>query len=236
MRQRIIAAVGAIAAVVLFGLFGAPQLLFEEAPEEEVAAENADKLVVLLHGMGRSPAAMFLVEQSLQRQGYQVLNWGYSSTCCSVEELGTELAEDLDSLEAPRPTKIHFVGHSLGNIIIRWALENAPPDEPGRVVMLAPPNQGSASADRYAEWAGWLLEPIDELVTDDDSTARSLSTIEDREVGIIAGEYDGKIDVERTKLGTEEEHETVPAAHTFIMNRSDVREKIISFLADGSFD
>ncbi len=236
MKSRIAVVLMAIVVVGSFVFFAVPRLLFQERPDEERVAENAEELVVVVHGMGRTEASMLLVRWSLERQGYQVLNWGYSSVCCSVEELGAQLAKELQELDEPRPSQIHFVGHSLGNIIIRWVLDENPPQEPGRVVMLAPPNQGSETADRYAEWTGWILEPIDELVTDEESTVRTLSTIDDREVGIIAGEYDGKVSVEESKLGTEEDHETVPAAHTFIMHRRDVRKLIISFLEDGSFD
>lgn len=202
---------------------------------DSAESENTHELVVVLHGMGRTPASMWAVEWHLQREGYEVLNWGYSSTCCSVEQLGEELAEELQNLDGTRPDRIHFVGHSLGNIIARWVVTNDAPDQPGKMVMIAPPNQGSESADRHAEWTGWLLEPIDELTTDKDSTAQSLEPVEDRPVGIIAGEYDGKVSVEESQLEEQDDHEVVPAAHTFIMNRSDVRSKIVSFLEDGEF-
>ncbi len=193
------------------------------------------QMVVLIHGLGRTQFSMLALEWNLDRMGYQVLNWGYSSTCCTVDELGKELADELRAIEEPRPDQIHFVGHSLGNIITRWVLSNAPPPEPGRVVMLAPPNQGAEMADRYAEWLSWLLDPLDDLVTDDQSTVRTLPQLEERDVGIIAGQYDGKVKVDETHLEAEDSHEVVSSAHTFIMNRPDVHSKIASFLEHGHF-
>ncbi len=199
----------------------------ESVPEHE--------LVVVLHGMGRTSMAMYAVQWELEQAGYKVLNWGYSSTCCTIEELGEELAQELAEYDKFEPKRIHFVGHSLGNIIARWVVTNDPPEQTGKMVMLAPPNQGSTSADRHAPWTGWLLEPIEELMTEEESTVQNLESIEDRPVGVIAGEHDGKVSVEESKLDEQDDHQVVPAHHTFIMNRSDVREKIVSFLEDGEF-
>ena len=205
----------------------------EVVPDRKIAEES--EMVVLVHGLGRTQMSMMALEWSLEREGYQVFNWGYSSTCCPVEELAQELADELKNLEDPRPTKIHFVGHSLGNIIIRWVLSNDEPREPGRVVMLAPPNHGAETADRYVDWFGWLLDPLDDLVTEEGSTARQLPILEEREVGVIAGQYDGKVSVDETRLEAHDDHAVVGAAHTFIMNRPDVHAKIIAFLEDAAF-
>ena len=207
----------------------------EDDRGEDSASELGSEMVVLIHGLGRTQFSMLALQWSLEHKGYEVLNWGYSSTCCSVDELGAELAEELRQLSEPRPSQIHFVGHSLGNIIARWVLSNDAPEEAGRVVMLAPPNQGSATADRYAEWFGWLLDPLDDLVTDADSTVRDLSDLEDREVGVIAGKYDGKVSVEEAELDSHDSPQVVTAAHTFIMNRPDVHSKILTFLEHGEF-
>ena len=203
-------------------------------PDDD-AVENGDEVVIVVHGLGRTHLSMMPMVWSLEQQGYEVINWGYSSTCCSARELGEKLADDLRGIDALEPDKIHFVGHSLGNIIARWVVTNEPPEQTGKMVMLAPPNQGSSSADRHAPWTGWLLEPIDELMTEEESTVQNLEPIQDRPVGVIAGEHDGKVSVEESKLDEQDDHEIVPAHHTFIMNRSDVREKILSFLEDGEF-
>lgn len=209
--------------------------LVGDSADETAELTGRNEVVVVLHGLGRTSLSMTALVWALENEGYQVLNWGYSSTCCTIEQLGSELADDVQNIEATQPDRIHFVGHSLGNIIVRWMLEHSPPEQPGHVVMLAPPNQGSETADRYAPWFGWLLEPLDELVTEEDSTARSISQLGDRPVGIIAGEHDGKVDVDETRLDAETDHETVPSAHTFIMNRPDVHDLVASFLDDGEF-
>lgn len=205
-------------------------------PEVESVSENGEReLVVLVHGLGRTELSMLPFSWALKRNGYEVLNWGYSSTCCSIAEIGEELGADLEALD-PRPDKIHFVGHSMGNIVVRWMLNHDPPAEKGRVVMLAPPNKGAEVADKYVDLMGWLLEPLEDLTTDENSTARSLPPIEEREVGVIAGKYDGKVSIDEAHHEGEEDFKVVGAAHTFIMNRPDVHRFTVDFLQDGYFE
>jgi triacylglycerol lipase len=203
-------------------------------PVDTLGQAQGHQTVVVVHGMGRTGLSMYLMSSALEERGYEVVNWGYSSTCCSIAELGQQLADELDELE-PRPERLHFVGHSLGGIIIRWVLHHRPPAEDGRAVMLASPNQGSATADTYVEWGSWLLEPLDELTTDETSTVRQLANPQGHEIGTIAGAHDGKVSPEEARLPNEADHAVVPAEHTFIMNRSDVHYLVATFLETGHF-
>ena len=55
------------------------------------------------------------------------------------------------------------------------------------------------------------------------------------EVGVIAGEHDGKVSVAESHLPGERDHAVVPSAHTFIMVREDVQRLVATFLEDGTF-
>jgi len=193
-------------------------------------------LVVVLHGMGRTSRSMSPLEDALRAAGFDVLNIGYSSYCCSIAELGQEVRRELEARRQSQHVRVHFVGHSLGGIIARWIL--AQDDTiPGasRLVMLAPPNQGSPSADRYAPVVSWLLEPIEELRTDSSSTVRQLPSPVGIEVGVIAARNDGKLSVEQTHLEGEREHVVVDGFHTFIMRSDEVQRLTIAFLRTGRF-
>jgi len=190
------------------------------------------ELVVLVHGMGRSPVSMAPLEVSLRRAGYRVLNVGYSSTGPSVAEIGQMLDDVVDRAIAEEvPPRVHFVGHSLGTVAIRWLLANDPPGVPARAVLLAPPNRGSHSADRWAPWIGWSLRPIRELRTAG-GTAVALGTPPRGEIAVIAGDRDGKVWVEETCLAGAA-HAVVPSRHTFIMMHPRVIEMVRQFLATG---
>ena len=205
------------------------------AVEAEAPPAKERELVVLVHGMGRTPLSMLLLARTLEREGYQVMNWGYSSYSHPVPELGRRLGAAVAARPGPAPARVHFVGHSLGNVIVRWVLANGPPANAGRVVMLAPPNRGSRTADRYARWLGWLLRPLPELRTGSTGIVRTLLLPPGAEVGVIAGRYDGKVSVAETHLAGETGHRVVPSAHTFIMNRRDVRRLVVRFLENGDF-
>ena len=115
-----------------------------------VADEETREVVVLIHGLGRTKLSFTMMARALEREGFEVVTWGYSSTCCTVPEIGADLAESLSESVDDEHDKVHFVGHSTGNIVVRWLLEEEPPTRVGHVVMLAPPNGGSEMADRYA--------------------------------------------------------------------------------------
>ncbi|HSJ13784.1 MAG TPA: alpha/beta hydrolase family protein [Longimicrobiales bacterium] len=203
-------------------------------PDVEPLPEQAREAVVLVHGMGRTPLSMAALEHDFEAAGYRVLNWGYSSWCCTVAELAGRLRADLDTWRGDAD-RIHFVGHSLGNIIVRQLLAEDNELPAGRVVMLAPPNQGSADADRYTRWLGNLLKPLPELRTDSTGSVRRIPLRSDIEVGIIAGDRDGKVTVAETRLEGARAHVVVPAAHSFIMLRQDVRTLVLGFVRAGRF-
>jgi hypothetical protein len=209
-------------------------LLRDAAPVAD-PADDPRELVVVIHGLGRSRVSMGLLAWRLEKAGYRVVNWGYSSTTHTLPELGAALSARVarETHSAPR---VHFVGHSLGNIVVRWAVAHHRPARMGRVVMLAPPNQGAVAADRFTPYLGWFLRPLSELGTADSSTVRRLgSPPPDVEVAVIAGEHDGKVSLDEARLPGARAFAVVPAAHTFLMNRSDVADLVTGFLRDGTF-
>lgn len=210
-------------------------LLLLALPYDAVRAQGRD-LVVVLHGMGRTSRSMRPVELALQEAGYDVLNIGYSSYCCSIPELGEAVQREIAAKRGDEHATIHFVGHSLGNIIARWVIaqEDAPAGV-GRLVMLAPPNQGAQMANRFAPLAGWLLEPIDELRNDSSATVRNIPTPEGVEIGVIAGRDDSTVRIEETHVAGETAHIVVKANHTFIMRQPEVQRLTVEFLRTGRF-
>ncbi len=199
-------------------------------PEEPAPAAD---LVVLVHGMGRTRLSMWPLERALEREGYAVLNFGYPSTDGGVAGLGARLGEAVREQPRPAGTRVHFVGHSLGNILVRWVLAHDAPPEVGRVVMLGPPNQGAQAASAALPWLGWLLDPLPDLVPG--SAACALPPPAHVEIGIIAGQDDVRVTLDETHLPGETAHVTVPAGHSFLMYRRDVQQHVLDFLREGRF-
>ena len=87
-------------------------------------------------------------------------------------------------------TTIHFVTHSLGGIVLRQYLATHKLTYLGRVVMLAPPNQGSELADRLKDniLFRFATGPAGrQLGTDSSSLPRRLGPA-DFDLGVIAGD------------------------------------------------
>ncbi len=213
----------AILALLVSGC--APRGLAPEAPRE---------LVVLVHGMGRSQFSMVPMQHRLGKQGFRTLNYGYDSFGPDI----ATIAEDLNAViaretEGDPPAKVHFVTHSLGGIVVRQLIADDRPENLGRVVMMAPPNQGSHTADRLSRWVGWMLRPISELKTEN-STVAAMAPPEAVEIAIIAGDSDGKVSLEESQLEGAAEHVVVESGHTFIMNKPSVARLTGCFLRTGA--
>lgn len=206
----------------------------EQSPQPQPAQRR--EVVLLLHGMGRTSASFRKMHAHLDRAGYRVIDWGYPSLRQTIDALAGRLGETLAALEADEGVlRIHIVTHSLGGIVTRAALVERVPGKMGRVVMIAPPNRGSNVARRLAPWLGGLMKPMRELSNAAGSGVNRLGVPAGVEIGIIAGDKDGKVMVADTHLPGETDHLVVPARHTFIMNAPIVLEQTLTFLRKGRF-
>lgn len=221
------------------------------AGAEEVATEPS--CVVLLHGLGRSSVSMKGLEWRLEREGFAVINKSYPWNNFSIDELAEIAVEPgLEGCRQLGATRINFVTHSLGGILLRQYLENNSVAGLGRVVMLAPPNQGSTMADYLL--ANELLEPLlptpaHQLGTGDDSVPRRLGPV-GFELGVIAGNNtrallspgledtpnDGTVAVAETRVEGMQDFIVLDVDHSFLMWRSAVMDQVVLFLRDGHFD
>src|SRR5262245_2702419 len=104
--------------------------------------------VILVHGHGAHPVLLEPLRRALARQGFCALNWPYRSLRGSIEAHAAQLAAKARELDEDAGIeRLHFVGHSMGAIVVRRALMLARPRKLGRVVLLAPPNRGARLAD-----------------------------------------------------------------------------------------
>jgi len=207
--------------------------------------------VILVHGLGRTPASMLVLQSRLAGEGYCVVNFGYPSRSESLEALTDSLRNAVHECCPKAGEKVHFVTHSMGGVLVRsYLAESSEPFE-GRVVMLSPPSQGSEIVDAYADspLLRSMLGPSGvRLGTDSSGIASDLGRV-DFSLGIITGDRsinpigswlipgpdDGKVSVARARLEGAADFIVVHATHTFIMNRSDVAEQVAHFLANGKF-
>lgn len=212
----------------------------------------AKECVVLLHGLARSASSMDKLEQRLRDAGYGVANIDYPSRKFKIDKLVAMAVEPgIQQCEENNASKVHFVTHSLGGILVRKYLSEHKVEKLGRVVMLAPPNQGSEVVDVLKEFPGFFLlnGPAGmQLGTDSGSVPLSLGPV-DFELGVIAGTTsinlilslmlpnpdDGKVSVESTKVEGMRDFISLDVTHPFMMKSDRVISQAISFLRDGKF-
>jgi len=221
------------------------------------AAPGGRDLVVLLHGLSRTHRSLRRLAAHLQDAGFDTVVWDYPSRRYAVAELIEMFRRYLRTLEGRR-TRVHFVGHSLGAIILRGTLSEPQSFPVGRVVMLGPPNRGAALVDRLRRFTALARiygKPSAELGTGS-RLLRNLGRPM-AEVGVIAGcrrfhpcnptswlnlvfnplaETDGTVEIENTRLEGMKDFLVVPANHSFLMDHPDAIRQTANFLRHGRFE
>ena len=193
------------------------------------------------------------MELALSAEGYRVKNVSYPSRTANVQQLADKaIGEAVAECERDGVTRIDFVGHSLGAILVRSYLARHPLPWLGRVVMLAPPNQGSEVADKLGGLFlyRWINGPAgNELGTTTNSVPNRLGPA-NYPVGVIAGDRsinwinsllipgrdDGKVSIERTQLAGMKDFIVIHTAHPFIMKNREAIRQTIQFLRTGLFE
>jgi triacylglycerol lipase len=243
------------ARVFALGALGAlvATMLLSACAQDTPPAAKPDECVILLHGLGRTAFSMQRMKRSLEGNGYHVANVDYPSRDHKIEVLASLAVEDGMNQcgENSRTSTVHFVTHSLGGILVRVYLADNAIDNLGRVVMLAPPNQGSKAVDEMERIPGfdWLNGPAGyQLGKGPESVPLSLG-VPDFDFSIIAGDRtidpitsavlddpdDGKVSVSDTRLEGMRDFVVVPVSHAMIMQDREVIRLVMNYLARGSF-
>jgi pimeloyl-ACP methyl ester carboxylesterase len=220
---------------------------------ENQTKDEASEWVILLHGLGRFRQSMRRLEQHLKSLGFSTINLAYPSTTKTIETIAeTHLARAVQDCDDQRAGKIHFVGHSLGGLIVRQYLQQHSVPAGSRLVMLSPPNQGSDLVDLLMWFPPyrWITGPAgQEIGRGPESVFHRLKPVE-IEVGVIAGNHsinllaaafmdgpgDGTVSVKSTMLPEMRDFIIVSNAHTFIMRDPLVMMQVAYFLEHGRFN
>ena len=138
-----------------WGTFEQCRQRWEELRREQQMEPLKPTVIVVLHGLGRTRSSMdSLCSYLRSHSDFDVLSMGYASTREGISDHAAALAKVIQHLEGVQ--RVHLVAHSMGNIVIRRylarsAAEGNSDSRLGRIVMLAPPNNGAQIASRLRE-------------------------------------------------------------------------------------
>lgn len=204
--------------------------------------------VVFVHGLFMTGNESLVLRRRLDREfGYRVHRFHYRTVPSSMADVVDSLHRFVQDLRVPR---VHFVGHSLGGLVIYRFLERYPRQGVGRVVFLGTPCRPSLAAlslNRHSRIVAALMNysAAQELVR-----GRERRWTLPTHLGIIAGTQrvgvgqlvarfneasDGTVAVSETQLPGATEHMLLPVSHLGMLMSARVARETGLFLRDGHF-
>lgn len=232
-----------IAAIKAF--FAGPQNIIFLEPDNK---KDCREITVLIHGLARRSSHLHSLGRFFSRAGYTVYVYDYLSSKNNIAGHGRDFNRFIKDIALRHPAmKINIISHSLGGIITREALTRLNETEKAEIlnanriksiVMLAPPNHGSAAAGlamRIFPFAGYLMIPLAELSSNPDAYVHKVPVPTGIPIGIIASRHDLHVSVSRTILKEQTDHLTVSSCHDGIVNRRNVRDATLRFIETGKF-
>lgn len=208
-------------------------------------------MVVLIHGIMDRPYIMWKIEHHLSKTGYRILNFHYASTRWTMDSVVQHLhTEILHQSENSR--QIHYVAHSLGGLVVRAYLAAHPPHVPGKVILIATPNQGSTLAECLDDIPvfEWLLGPAGQRLGKDTSDYFNSFPPPSLPFGLIAGglgnshglspliagDDDGVVGKSEVRLSGSRDFIQIIGTHTSLLWQNATIEQIKHFLLNAEFD
>ena len=181
-----------------------------------------------------------------QEFGLALYSFRYSTAFSSMKTTTERLDAFVRELNAPQ---VHFVGHSLGGLIIHRFLERFAAQPQGRAVFLGTPCVSSRAAEQAARFApvAHLMGPS---VAEELLQPRERRWTHSHELGIVAGrqplgvgqllaqfneDNDGTVAVSETRMPGATDHIVLPVSHLGMLMSARVARETGLFLTQGRF-
>ena len=201
--------------------------------------------IILVHGLWFGAWAMAPMARRLGRGGAPVRRFHYRSTRCDLDEHAKNLR---DFARSSGSQNQHFVGHSLGGLVILGMLARYDDLASGRVVLLGSPVGGSRVADRARKLPGsrFLFGKVRTTLEHGYDAAPPA-----RDVGMIAGSRsiglgwlvggpggpgDGTVALMETRAPWLKDYRALPLTHTGLIYSGKAALEALHFLEHGAFE
>ena len=214
-------------------------------PKNQISKEK----IVLVHGFGRSTLAMSKFEEFFEQEGYQVYSIVYSSLTQDIDGIKKEFFQKVNKHLDGVDQTVHFVGHSMGGLMIRSYLDQHKVKNLGNVVLLGSPNKGTPLVEFvedkwYYPLAGPALKSLSSKGSKFLSSLKrpyyTLGVIAGYRSGrqggeIIPGRDDGIVPFESTKVDGMKDFLALAESHYSMRYSFRVMKQVQYFLAHGEF-
>jgi pimeloyl-ACP methyl ester carboxylesterase len=200
-----------------------------------------------VHGLWLPGEESLVLKHHLAQEFALELHWfRYFGASESMSDITSRLAAFVRELAVP---EVHFVGHSLGGLVIYRLLERFPEQPPGRAVFLGVPCVASRAAARAGAF-GPLAALMGPTVADELFTPQERRWTHARALGVVAGsqplglgqffahfdeENDGTVAVSETRLPGATDHIVLPVSHLGMLVSAPVAHETGVFLTQGHF-
>lgn len=202
--------------------------------------------VVVLHGWGLSSFATQYWSRRFKLSGYIPSAFSYPSISRDLHDNSAKLADHVNALPGDGP--VHFVGHSLGGLMIMQYLAQHACPRLGRVVMVGSPFQGSAAMQRLkanpyghlllgktiVQWQGVEAQDLPkglELGTIAGTSPLGMGMV----FGGLQGPHDGTVSLAETHVPFATDRLVMRVTHSEMLVSPQVAGHIIHFIKFAKF-
>lgn len=201
--------------------------------------------VVLVHGLWMRGWVMRWMGVRLNRCGFDVRYFSYPSMRSSLSQNASVLAHFAENIAAPR---IHFIGHSLGGLLILQMLHEFPQNRIGRIILAGSPYSACRVATKLArrglgryilgrsmlQWLGQTL-PSSNPAYDIGVIAGCKGIGGGRVISRLASPNDGVVAVEETRIAFARDQIVLDVNHSGMLLSAELARQACTFLRRGHF-
>lgn len=203
--------------------------------------------VIYVHGLWMPGEESLVLRHRLAQEfGFALHSFRYSAAFSSMNTTTERLAAFAAELKAP---EVHFVGHSLGGLIIHRLLERFSEQPPGRAVFLGTPSVASKAAEQASRFAP-VAHLMGQSVAEELLQPKLRRWSHPNPLGIVAGsqrlgvgqllanfqeDNDGTVAVSETRMPGATDHIVLPVSHLGMLVSARVARETGLFLTHGRF-
>jgi pimeloyl-ACP methyl ester carboxylesterase len=203
--------------------------------------------VIYVHGLWMPGDESLILRRRLAQEYDLTLHpFRYSAAYSTMSSITARLESFVRELNTP---EAHFVGHSLGGLVIHRFLERFPDQPPGRAVFLGTPCVASRAAEQASRFAP-VAHLMGQSVAEELLQPRERRWTHERALGIVAGtqpigvgqllanfdeDNDGTIAVSETRMPGMSDHIVLPVSHLGMLMSARVARETGMFLTEGRF-